>query len=80
MLADIQARGEEAALEWAKKLDGEHDEDSGDVEHSSSGFSGTALLTKEELEEQTKDVPCKVNFTIHMILAHTFICFQPFAK
>ena len=24
MLADIQARGEEAALEWAKKLDGEN--------------------------------------------------------
>ena len=23
MLADIQARGEEGALEWAKKLDGE---------------------------------------------------------
>ena len=31
MLADIQARGEEAALEWAKKLDGELDQDSGDV-------------------------------------------------
>ena len=26
MLADIQARGEEGALEWAKKLDGELDE------------------------------------------------------
>ena len=31
MLADIQARGEEAALEWAKKLDGELDQDSGDA-------------------------------------------------
>ena len=27
MLADIQARGEEGALDWAKKLDGEDDED-----------------------------------------------------
>ena len=31
MLADIQARGEEAALEWAEKLDGELDQDSGDA-------------------------------------------------
>jgi len=44
MLADIQARGEEGALEWAKKLD---------------GFTGTALMTKEEVDEQTKDVPCQ---------------------
>ena len=29
MLADIQARGEEGALDWAKKLDGEDDEDTG---------------------------------------------------
>lgn len=70
MLSDIQARGEEGALEWAKKLDGELDEDTGDEEANVSlkllnlGFSGTALLTKEELEEQTKDVPCQVNFTI----------------
>ena len=30
MLSDIQARGEEGALEWAKKLDGKLDEDTGD--------------------------------------------------
>merc|ERR1719400_808745 len=34
----------EGSLDWAKKLD---------------GFTGTALMTKEEIDEQTKDVPCQ---------------------
>jgi len=44
MLADIEAGREEAAREWASKLD---------------GYTGPVLLTKEDLEEQTKDVPCQ---------------------
>ena len=38
MLADIQARGEEGALDWAKKLDGEDDEDTGDDDYPSVSF------------------------------------------
>jgi len=44
MLADIEARGEEGAREWAEKLD---------------GYTGEVLLTAEEVEEQTRDVPCQ---------------------
>ena len=38
MLADIQARGEEGALDWAKKLDGEDDEDTGGDDYPSVSF------------------------------------------
>ena len=40
MLADIQARGEEGALDWAKKLDGEDDEDTGDGDDAENTGDG----------------------------------------
>ena len=39
------------------------------------GFTGTALMTKEEVEEQTKDVPCQVNFfgQLFLVFSHLLL-------
>jgi len=54
MLADLEARREEAAKDWALKLD---------------GYSGPVILTKEQLEEQTRDVPCQNKEDIEYMVA-----------
>ena len=56
MLADIRKRGEEACLEYAEKLD---------------KFTGSAVVTNEEIEEQTKDLSDQVKqdieFMVHQV-------------
>ncbi|MBB3016219.1 sulfopropanediol 3-dehydrogenase [Cupriavidus alkaliphilus] len=49
MLAQIQARGEEAVRQYAKQLD---------------GWSGDIVLTPDHIREQTKDVPAAVRADI----------------
>ena len=45
---------------------------------SNLGFTGTALMTKEEVEEQTKDVPCQVNFfgQLFLVFFHLLLYFS----
>jgi sulfopropanediol 3-dehydrogenase len=45
MLAEIEARGEDAVREYAKKLD---------------NWSGDILVTPEEMERRTKDIPAEI--------------------
>jgi len=56
MLADIRKRGEEACLEYAEKLD---------------KFTGSVVVTNEEIEEQTKDLSDQVKqdieFMVHQV-------------
>ncbi|TDF57707.1 histidinol dehydrogenase, partial [Cupriavidus sp. L7L] len=49
MLAEIQARGEDAVRQYAKQLD---------------GWSGDIVLTPAQIREQTKDVPAAVRADI----------------
>ncbi|QYY34098.1 sulfopropanediol 3-dehydrogenase (plasmid) [Cupriavidus pinatubonensis] len=49
MLAEIQARGEDAVRQYAKQLD---------------GWSGDIVLTPDQIREQTKDVPAGVRADI----------------
>ncbi|WP_029048997.1 sulfopropanediol 3-dehydrogenase [Cupriavidus sp. amp6] len=49
MLAEIQARGEDAVRQYAKQLD---------------GWNGDIVLTSDQIREQTKDVPAAVRADI----------------